>query len=166
MNSQVNDSKKSANHNPYQTFYVLCIATAICTYISSLFVTSLFTNTGEILGVWVLITGWLGIIFFQLAWLANPLNLIAILIAKERPKLSILLSAIAILLASKTFLLFEIPAGISLEKIYITELGSGFFLWYFSNILFLVSFISFALGNQLYKRNREEHSIPLNLNIR
>jgi hypothetical protein len=114
----------------------------IACFIFSLFQTSLFTSGEDIKGYWVFIIGWLGLIIFQFSWFSNPLNLLALLLYRRHPGIAALLSILAFTLASQTFFFTEIPAGLNQSKIYIKELGPGFYFWYLSQGLFLVSIIS------------------------
>ncbi len=124
----------------------------LLSFVTSLFLLTFFTSGGDILGGWVFILGWLGIVVFQFAWYANPLNILAFLIFESRPRLSILLSLLALIIASETFTFKEIPTGlftgIHPEKIFIKELGLGFYSWYLSQILFLFSLMSRYLFNR------------------
>jgi hypothetical protein len=103
----------------------------------SLLLTSLFTSSDDIQGIWILLIGWMGLIIFQLSWFANPLNLLALLLVSKRPTLALLLSILAVFLASQTLSLSEIPIGLNNEKIHIKEMGLGFYFWYLSQGLFL-----------------------------
>lgn len=132
-------------------FASILLLTAVSCFVLSLFSPVFYTPADDISGYWVLFTGWLGLVFFQFAWYANPLILLAILQVKRHPKTSILLGLFAFTLASETFLFYEIPIGINQEKIYIKELGIGFFIWYLAQILFLLWLIS------QYVINRSRH---------
>jgi len=105
---------------------------------ASLFLPIFFTSTEDIYGFWVLVTGWMGLVFIQLAWYANPLNLLALLLANDRPRIALLISLLAIALASCSFVFYEIPTGINYEKVFIREFGLGFYLWYASHILIVI----------------------------
>ena len=115
------------------------MASGAACFVISLFSNVFFTPDEDIRGYWVFITGWIGILFLQFAWYANPLNLMALLLVNHSPRIALLLSLLALVLASETFLFYEIPTGINQEKVYIQELGFGFFIWYLAQILFLVS---------------------------
>lgn len=117
----------------------LLIAIGLSCFFISLFQTSLFTSGEEIRGYWVLTIGWIGLVIFQFAWFANPLNLLAFLLLSQQPRVSLLLSFLAFLLASQTFSFAEIPIGLNQDKIYIKELGLGFYFWYLAQGLFLIS---------------------------
>jgi len=108
----------------------------------SLFMPAFFTSAEDIYGYWVLITGWIGAIFIQFAWYANPLNLLALLLARDKPRTALLLSFAALILASGTFIFYEIPTGFNYEKIFIKELGLGFYIWYAAQVFFLLALIS------------------------
>lgn len=119
----------------------------IC-YGMSLFLPSLYTSANTISGYWILITGWIGPVFLQSAWYANPLFLLSIIIFSARQHSAILFAILAIILASQSFLMFEIPTGINQDKIYIKELGPGFFVWFFAIILLLAGQILILIGKK------------------
>ena len=103
----------------------------------SLFMPVVFTSGEDIYGFWVLITGWIGVIFIQVAWYANPVNFLALLLARENPRIAFLLSLLAFMLALGAFLLYEIPIGINYEKLFIKEFGLGFYLWITAHFLLM-----------------------------
>ena len=127
----------------------LLIYLGFSSFFISLFLTSFFTSGDDIQGYWVLIIGWIGLIFFQLAWFANPINLLAILLIKHHPRKSLLLSLLAFSLASQTFLFPEIPIGLPHDKIFIKELGLGFYFWYLAQALFLLATLSKTVNNTI-----------------
>jgi len=108
----------------------------------SLFMISFYTNTDDIAGYWVLVTGWMGLVFIQFAWYANPIHLIALLLMNKNPLQSLLLSILALALATTAFQLTIIPTGIHHDdKVYIQEYGIGVFLWYISHCCCLLSIL-------------------------
>lgn len=119
----------------------------------SLFFNVFFTNTNEVSGIWVLLTGWLGFIVFQFAWYANPLSLLAILLMRQRPLVALLLSILAVVLASEMFIFNEIPAASGDEKIYIKEFGLGAYTWFLSHCLVLYSLL-FNLLNKAHTNSQ------------
>lgn len=100
-----------------------------------------FTSGGDIHGYWILIIGWMGLIFFQLSWFANPLSLLALLVLAHKPKTALLIGIVAVVLATQSFQFTEIPVDLNHQKIYITELGLGFYLWLLAHCLFLIYII-------------------------
>lgn len=142
---------QTAKKHLHKTSTELSLTTRLIVYLGltlfvfSLLVTSFFTSNEDIQGYWILMLGWIGLIIFQFSWYANPLNLLALLLVNERPVISLLLSSIAFLLASQTFLFSEIPTGISHGKIYIKEFGLGFYFWYLAQGLFLLGIFIEAL---------------------
>ncbi|MGK0271971.1 MAG: hypothetical protein ACI88H_002637 [Cocleimonas sp.] len=107
----------------------------------SLFLPVFFTSADDIYGYWVLLIGWLGMIFIQFSWYANPLNLLALLITTKKPITALLLSILALLLASSTTLFYEIPIGLNYEKVFIKEFGIGFYVWYGAQVFFLFALL-------------------------
>lgn len=105
----------------------------------SLFLPVFFTSDKDIYGFWVLITGWVGVIFIQFAWYANPINLLALLLMRDSPRISLFLSLLALLLASGAFIFNEIPIGVNNEKVFIKEFGLGFYIWYVAQVFFLLA---------------------------
>ena len=101
-----------------------------------------FTSGEGIVGYWVLVTGWIGVIFIQFAWYANPINLLALLLARDNPQIALLLSILALIIASGTFGFYEIPTGINYEKVFIKEFGLGFYVWYAAQVFFLLAVFS------------------------
>ncbi len=136
----------------------LLVSLGLVFFIVSLLITSLFTSGEDIRGFWVLALGWIGLIIFQFSWFANPLNLLALLLLDHRPKMALLLSVIALILASQAFTFSEIPAGAGQEKIHIQQLGLGFYFWYLSQGLFLIAIIIEALGGH---KKTEASSVSL-----
>jgi len=132
--------KKISAHQPQGLLLIskLIFFSALFFFALALMLTSLFTSGDDIRGYWILIMGWAGLIFFQFSWFANPINLLALLLLPQQPKTALLLSFTAFIIASQSFLLSEIPTGISYEKIYIKEFGLGFYFWYFSQGFFLL----------------------------
>ena len=117
----------------------LILFTGTVFFIISLFFISLFTSSQDLQGIWLLLIGWIGLVFFQFAWFANPLNLLALLLIKKQPILALCLSIFALILASQSINFSEIPIGINQERIFIKEMGPGFYFWYVSHVLFLAA---------------------------
>ncbi len=131
--------KQTPSLNYLEVLVKLLILCGLICFSLSLYNVALFTSGDDLYGYWILLIGWLGLLFFQLSWLANPLNLLALLLLSKKPVVSFILTLIAFLVASQTFMFSEIPTGLSQEKIYIQEFGLGFYLWYLANTLFLLA---------------------------
>ncbi len=131
---------KPSAHHPQDLLLItkVSIFTALFLFALSLMLTSIFTSGEDVQGYWILLMGWAGLLIFQFSWFANPINLLALLLLQQQPKMALLLSSFAFIFASQSFLLSEIPTGISHGKIFIKELGLGFYLWYLAQGLFLV----------------------------
>lgn len=84
-------------------------------------------------GYSILFLGWMAIVVGQIAWLANPLWLLSMaFFVFRRWTLSLTFSAISILFAASTFLLYrqQLPdADGSGVKIQLTSLRVGFYVW-------------------------------------
>ncbi len=119
----------------------LLVFFGIASFVASLFATSLFTSGDDIQGYWILFIGWIGLLIFQFSWFANLLNLLALLLLNKKPLISFFISSLAFTLATQTFYFTEIPIGIEDNKLYILELGLGFYIWYFAHFLFLLATI-------------------------
>ena len=135
-------SLRDRNHpslNHWRLIARLLVMAGLVCYSLSLYSVGLYTSGDDLYGIWILLIGWMGIVVFQLSWFANPLNLLALLIMSSKPRISFLLTILAFLLASQTFLFAEIPTGFNQERIYIKELGIGFYLWYVANGIFVVA---------------------------
>ena len=81
--------------------------------------------------------GWLGILDGHFSWYANPLFIIAIIINRKHPTLSLLLGVLALLLVlsflnHKRIVVSEAPTYAN-----ITAYGIGYFLWALSIAVFL-----------------------------
>lgn len=110
-------------------------------FTSSLFIPVFFTSSENIVGYWVFITGWMGIVFAQTAWYANPMQLLSMLIASEKPKTAVLLSLLSLVLSTGALLIYEIPLGINNDKLFIKEYGFGMYLWILSHAFILLALI-------------------------
>lgn len=104
----------------------------------ALFLPALYTSSEDIVGFWILATGWMGLVVLQFAWFANPVTLLSLLLAHKNPRIALLLGGLALTLACCAFYFHEIPTGINYEKIYIREFGLGFYLWITSHALVLI----------------------------
>mgnify|MGYP000153257397 CR=1 FL=1 len=83
----------------------------------------------SVYGYWILLTGWLGFVFFQFAWYANPLIILTLLLMKNRPWWALLAGALALLCMSQGFLFYEIPSDAQGNTIAIVSRGVGFYCW-------------------------------------
>ena len=139
----------SASKNEYQThsisLYQLLnnsfVFIGFTSFTLALFLPVFFTSAEDIFGYWILATGWMGIIVIQFSWFANPLNLLALLLAKKRPRIALFLSLIALFLATEAFLFREIPTDVNQGKIFINEFGLGFYIWYTAHCSFLLALL-------------------------
>ena len=142
MNEKLLHHPNSTQFSVLQLLINLCLFMGLACFTLSLFMPVFFTSSEDIFGYWVLIIGWIGGVFIQFAWYANPVQLLAFLLARNKPKIALLLSCLALLLATGSFWFFEIPTGINHEKIFITEFGLGLYIWYAAHIFFLCALIS------------------------
>jgi len=148
----LNSYNSQINISIFEILSKIFLFLSALSFVISLFLSAFFTPDEDVIGIWVFILGWMGIVVFQFAWYANPLNILALLIFESRPRVSVLLSLLALVIASETFSFQEIPTGLftglSSEKMFIKELGLGFYSWYLSQILFLFALLSRYLTNR------------------
>lgn len=117
------------------------IFAGLALFSTSLFLPTFFTSANDIYGYWVLFIGWMGLVFMQLAWYANPLSLLALLLSHERPKIAFFISCLSVAFAYEAFIFSEIPTGINFEKVYIRELGLGCYIWFSSHLLIAIGLL-------------------------
>lgn len=130
------DLHQNKKHHNNALTYVIFFIAAGC-FLASLFFPVFLVQAQDIDGYWVLFLGWLGFLFFQFAWYAAPLMLVAIYTSAQSPRFALLLAIVAVVVASEAFLFTEIPLRESQQQIF--GFGLGFYLWY-------VSFYIAALG--------------------
>ena len=100
----------------------ILIFLALVCFVLSLFLPTFFTSAEDIYGFWVLITGWMGLVILQLAWFANPLNLLALLLANKRPRIAFLLGLLALALVSNSFVFYRCMSHGALRALLVTAL--------------------------------------------
>lgn len=108
-------------------------------WVSSLWFPAFYTDTNALMGYWVLISGWLGIITFQFGWFANLLIFLAVLWMYKYPIRATLVAAAAVLIATQSFWFMVMPGKD--ENINIIGQGLGFWLWYGSLIIMCIGII-------------------------
>jgi hypothetical protein len=93
-------------------------------------------------GYRILVFGWMGPMFGQFAWCANPLLLISMVtLVLRRWVITIVISILTLLLAANTFLLFfqEVPAdeaGVNMLELQYLHVGA--YLWFVSILTILI----------------------------
>lgn len=96
-------------------------------FLVSLALPGLVLETSETVAGWrLLLTAWYGLLVLQVAWLANPLFIVAlVLAARRRPQAARVLAAGAFGIG-----LFSFTADIWIANhVRITGLGAGFYVW-------------------------------------
>lgn len=119
-------------------FAIILFLGGLC-WVSSLWFPAFYTDTNALMGYWVLISGWLGIITFQFGWFANLLIFLAVLWMYKYPIRATLVAAAAVLIATQSFWFMVMPGKD--ENINIIGQGLGFWLWYSSLIIICVGII-------------------------
>lgn len=112
-----------------KTIAMLLVGLAFILFFLSLFEPVFITEDKVIKGYWVLAMGWLGFVIFQFAWYANLLSLLAILLMSKRAGTAFILSLLALLLSTESFLFDEIPSADSNKNIAIIDNEIGLYLW-------------------------------------
>ena len=124
-------------------------------------VDTVYTTTEQaIRGYWILLTGWLGFLFFQFAWYANPLTVLAVLLMRKHPWWALISSALALLCMSQAFLFYEIPSDAKGNTIAILSRGAGFYCWATMVACVFYSIIMLLIYRAM-KRSAETTVIPV-----
>ncbi len=114
-------------------------------YIVSLFMTAAVATNGEIInGLFLLLFGWAGIIAGVIAWYANPLYIISIiLLLCKKYKAALILLVISVVIALQSFI------GIPMENFYNQGTPStGFYLWELSFIIVTIHTLKMFLSEK------------------
>ncbi len=91
------------------------------------------TPYGNIMGYWVFVTGWMGLVIFQFAWYANLMMLMGVLTMYTRPIFSAIISGLGMLVATQAFWFDMIPGSHFSTPVQGQEIG--FWCWYASILL-------------------------------
>jgi len=113
----------------FRALMILLLLIAATLFCIAMVDTVYTTEAQDILGYWILLTGWLGFLFFQFAWYANPLTVLSLLLIKRHPWWALTVSALALLCMSQAFFFNEIPSDIKGNTIAIISRGVGFYCW-------------------------------------
>jgi len=113
----------------FRALTILLLLIAAVLFCIAMVDTAYTTEERTIHGYWILLTGWLGFLFFQFAWYANPLTVLSLLLMKRRPWWALLASGLALLCMSQAFLFYEIPSDAKGNTIAIISRGIGFYCW-------------------------------------
>ena len=112
----------------------LAFAFSITLYLSSLLLSGFYTGPAhqDAYGVSLLLSGWLGVFYGHVSWLANPLYFWALKVRKTNPQRSALLALLAFGIALEFLLHRTIvrDEGGGIETI--TGVGWGYFCWLLS----------------------------------
>ncbi|WP_162596683.1 hypothetical protein [Thiofilum flexile] len=126
-------------------------------WVSSLWFPAFYTDTNTLMGYWVLISGWLGIITFQFGWFANLLIFLAVLWMYKYPIRATLVAAAAVLVATQAFWFVVMPG--ENENTNIIGQGLGFWLWYGSLIIICIGVI-FGSDTEAPVKDMAEFKVP------
>ncbi len=113
----------------FRALAILLLLVAAILFCIAMVDTVYTTEEHEIRGYWILLTGWLGFLFFQFAWYANPLTVLALLVMRRHPWWALITSVLALLCMSQAFLFYEIPSDAKGGTIAIVSRGMGFYAW-------------------------------------
>lgn len=113
----------------FRALAILLLLVATILFCIAMVDTVYTTSEQSIQGYWILLTGWLGFLFFQLAWYANPLTMLSLLLIRKKPWLALISSTLALLCMSQAFLFYEIPSDAKGNTIEILSRGVGFYCW-------------------------------------
>jgi len=84
-------------------------------------------------GIWVILSGWMGLFFGQVAWYANLVMVLSLIfVLFHRWLTASVIAGVALALAADSLLLFskEIPADEGgVNKLRLAQLGPGFYFW-------------------------------------
>jgi hypothetical protein len=129
MESAINKLKSKAD-------YLSLVAFVACLFLPGFYVGD---TQRENLGLSLLLTGWLGVLYGYLAWLANPIFLIAFFCRNTNPRKAAVLSVIGFAIALEFLIHKRIVSDEGGGTAQITGVGWGYVLWLTS---FLVLFSS------------------------
>jgi len=133
---------------------ILLIATSFFFYVLACACPALiFRRSSNEIEVWsgfrILTIGWLGLLVGQIAWYANPvIGLSLLLVLLRRWIGALVIALISLAIAANTLLLFykELPADEgNVVKLRLERLGFGFFFW-------LASILAIAVGAIILRR--------------
>lgn len=113
----------------FRALAILLLLVAAVLFCIAMVETVYTTEEQGIYGYWVLLTGWLGFLFFQFAWYANPLTALSLLLMRRSPWWALFTSTLALLCMSQAFLFYEIPTDAKGNTIAILSRGTGFYCW-------------------------------------
>ena len=113
----------------FRALVILLLLAAAILFCISMVDTIYVTEERDIHGYWILLTGWLGFLFFQFAWYANPLTVLSLLLMKRRPWGALMAGILAMLCMSQAFLFHEIPSDTDGNAAAILSKGLGFYCW-------------------------------------
>ena len=139
----------------FRALSVLLLIVAAILFCIAMVDTVYTTQERGIQGYWILLTGWLGFLFFQFAWYANPLTVLSLLLMRKHPWWALASSALALLCMSQAFLFYEIPSDAKGNTIAIISRGLGFYCWVamiscvFYAIIMLLIYRAFKRDNEV-----------------
>ncbi len=107
------------------------VVVAIACYLACLFLPALYVNEDfyQQSSLALLMTGWAGALELNFGWFANPAFAVAVLLARSRPRTSLLLAGVALLLALTVPLYGHVRAHEISSQSLITAYGWGYALW-------------------------------------
>lgn len=131
MESAINKLKSKAD-------YLSLVAFLACLFLPGFYVGD---TQRENLGLSLLLTGWLGVLYGYFAWLANPIFLIAFFCRNTRPRKAAFLASIGFVIALEFLIHKRIVTDEGGGTAQITGVGWGYVLWLTSFLVLLSSAI-------------------------
>lgn len=141
----------------FRALAILLLLAAAVLFCVAMVETVYTTKEQGIYGYWVLLTGWLGFLFFQFAWYANPLTVLTLLLMRRSPWWALFTSVLALLCMSQAFLFYEIPSDAKGNTIAIISRDVGFYCW-----IGMVSCVFYAVVMTLIYRAFKRDDVTIN----
>jgi hypothetical protein len=139
----------------FRALAILLLLVAAVLFCIAMVDTVYTTKEQAIQGYWIFLTGWLGFLFFQFAWFANPLTVLSLFLMRKKPWWALFSSGLALLCMSQAFLFYEIPADAKGNTIEIISRGTGFYCWIgmvacvFYSIIMILIYRAFKRDNTI-----------------
>jgi hypothetical protein len=130
---------------------VLLLISSITSYVLALYAPAFYyDDTESWSGISALLTGWLGVFFGYISWLANPLFLASwVCILLKESTLVISSSALGCILCLSFLFHKEVVINEAGGTGIISGMGEGFWLWFASLLLMLIYGLLYRSDNRI-----------------